>query len=305
MLLSFAAKDDRVVIVEKENGGLSSARNAGLEKARGEWVVFPDPDDRVESCYLERLLSAVDGTNNVLGVGGFHQYYEAQGKTVSYLLQKTDTHVLLKDCLPNWSDYVIGLIWNKIYKTEFLRNYGLKFETVWREDLYFMLDLYPYVEHLGVVEDCGYKYLMHGNTLSTRYHDNAKALLFEMEEKKFSLLKKCGVSEHLIKSKRDSLVAFDIYQITLNIFNRTTPLSFHEKVRYVREEIMNDKKLMERLEKHNISNDKKIVKLTARLMLTYKAWIVAWVFRILFALKNNFKSLYFWYDAHFSGKFSS
>ena len=114
----------------------------------------------------------------------------------------------------------------------------------------------------------------------------------------------CGLPEEEIEKKEDSVIALDLYLLVINIFNRTTPLSFSEKIRYIREELMGDKEIMGLLEKHDISKDKKIVKLTTKLMLTRKAWLVAWVFRTLFALKNNFKSLYFWYDAHFSGKFS-
>lgn len=65
---------------------------------------------------------------------------------------------------------------------------------------------------------------------------------------------------------------------------------------------MDDRYWMGKLEKHDIRQDKKIVKLTARLMLTRRAWLVAAVFQLLFILKNNFMGLFNWYDAHLSGK---
>ena len=44
-------------VVHKKNGGLSSARNVGIDKAAGKYVIFPDPDDWVEPDYVEQLLS--------------------------------------------------------------------------------------------------------------------------------------------------------------------------------------------------------------------------------------------------------
>ena len=52
-----AARRPGTRVIHKENGGLSSARNAGMAEARGEFVIFPDPDDWVEPDYLEKLVS--------------------------------------------------------------------------------------------------------------------------------------------------------------------------------------------------------------------------------------------------------
>ncbi|MGN0202626.1 MAG: glycosyltransferase family 2 protein, partial [Candidatus Cryptobacteroides sp.] len=48
----YAAKDSRVRVFHKENGGVSSARNVGLDNAKGEWVTFVDSDDWIDSYYL-------------------------------------------------------------------------------------------------------------------------------------------------------------------------------------------------------------------------------------------------------------
>ena len=305
LIQSFAAQDKRVVAIDKENGGVSSARNLGIEKARGEYIVFIDPDDRVEPYYLECLLSTVEGTDNVLGVGGFKQTYLGQGREVDYTLPKYDIEAKIADYFPTWSSFVYGCVWNKIFKTDFLRVNGIMFVPYpMREDALFMFSVYERVDTFGLVVDCGYHYLMYGNTASQRYHKGLKEINRENNKRYYGLLKKYGASDVKIEALEDKNIAFEIYWIVINAFNRNTPLSFKEKISYI-QDLMKDRYWMDKLEKHNISNDKKIVKLTARLMLTYKAWLVAWVFRILFALKNNFKSLYFWYDAHFSGKFSS
>lgn len=56
----YAAKDSRIRVIHKENGGQSSARNAGLEVASGEWIVFVDSDDVVHKELITMLRRAVD-----------------------------------------------------------------------------------------------------------------------------------------------------------------------------------------------------------------------------------------------------
>ena len=55
----YAAEDSRVKVFHKENGGVSSARNLGLDNARGEWVTFVDSDDWVNDSYIQNLYSSV------------------------------------------------------------------------------------------------------------------------------------------------------------------------------------------------------------------------------------------------------
>ena len=52
----YAAKDNRIVVIHKENGGLSDARNAGLEICRGEYISFVDSDDWINNEYIENLI---------------------------------------------------------------------------------------------------------------------------------------------------------------------------------------------------------------------------------------------------------
>ena len=58
----YAARDDRVRVIHKKNGGLSDARNAGLEVASGGWYVFIDSDDFITPDTIERMPCTVSGT---------------------------------------------------------------------------------------------------------------------------------------------------------------------------------------------------------------------------------------------------
>ena len=74
----FAAKDSRVRVIHKENGGLSSARNTGLEAATGEYIAFADSDDWIEPDAYAHLLGLMEKHQVKLVYGG---RYDVSGKT--------------------------------------------------------------------------------------------------------------------------------------------------------------------------------------------------------------------------------
>lgn len=75
---AFARKDDRVRVIHKENGGLSSARNAGMEAAAGEYISFIDSDDWIEPDAYEHLLGLMEKYQVKLVCGG---NYDVDGGT--------------------------------------------------------------------------------------------------------------------------------------------------------------------------------------------------------------------------------
>ena len=71
ILRRYEAADPRIVVIEKENGGVSSARNAGLERMKGEYVTFVDPDDYIHPQYFEILLAVKSVSGADICIGDF------------------------------------------------------------------------------------------------------------------------------------------------------------------------------------------------------------------------------------------
>ena len=66
----FKKKDKRVVVLKKENGGLSSARNYGIEHANGKYISFVDADDYIEKDYIEKLYNCITKYKVKISIGG-------------------------------------------------------------------------------------------------------------------------------------------------------------------------------------------------------------------------------------------
>lgn len=64
----YAKMDKRISVIHKENGGLSDARNKGIDIARGDYITFVDSDDYVETTFIEDLYNAIEKTNSDISI---------------------------------------------------------------------------------------------------------------------------------------------------------------------------------------------------------------------------------------------
>ena len=74
--LSWAKKDDRIKIITQENGGLSAARNAGLDVCKGEYIQFLDSDDKIGQDMIKKMISEIEKNNADLAACAFYNIYE-------------------------------------------------------------------------------------------------------------------------------------------------------------------------------------------------------------------------------------
>ena len=133
-----AKRSEKIRVVHKQNGGLSSARNCGIDCAKGEHIIFPDPDDWVESNYLEYLLAIKEKENADLSICGFFRY-DQKKETVFTLppaVVLDPKEALRRLVLP--SDFS-GYAWNKLFSMRIIQDVGLRFDEELRslQDLHF------------------------------------------------------------------------------------------------------------------------------------------------------------------------
>ena len=125
----WAKMESRIKVFHKDNGGLSSARNKGIELAQGEWMTFLDPDDTVSFGYIESLLSLT--TEDIDQVIGGWESRDQDGNTITSL-QSTVSGVISKNEAILWvfhPKYLWpGFAWGKLYRSSIIKENNLRFD---------------------------------------------------------------------------------------------------------------------------------------------------------------------------------
>lgn len=145
----YAAKDNRINVFHKKNGGVSSARNVGLDNAKGEWVIFVDADDYLCEESLECLLN---GSCADLVVGGYIRIHRSTGKAYSFPPDNKIVHIRVGNDLPeNWVDAYLFTPWCKLFKRKKIEDKKLRFsqDLFYGEDTDFVI---KYVIGIDVIQ---------------------------------------------------------------------------------------------------------------------------------------------------------
>ena len=149
---AYADSDDRVRVIHKENGGVSSARNDGLDQARGEYVQFIDADDWLTADATKLFVRAMEDHDCDMVIADF---YRVIGDRVA---PKGDidvdgpiTRAEYADLMQqNPADFYYGVLWNKFYKRSIIEEHGTRMnpDIDWSEDFIFNME---YVLHCETI----------------------------------------------------------------------------------------------------------------------------------------------------------
>ena len=153
----YAAKDSRVRVFHKENGGVSSARNLGLDNAQGEWITFVDIDDYLHPEFLASLHAQNDAD---MVVGSFQLVGSDEKWDVLLEDRIYDREKLEGDIFNLLIKVNFQTPWGKLYKHSLLNAHHLRFDEkmIANEDFLFVLNYLLYVQSLRTSEASGYYY---------------------------------------------------------------------------------------------------------------------------------------------------
>lgn len=132
----YASKDSRFCVIHKKNGGVSSARNAGLDVVRGEWIGFVDPDDWIESETFRTAIEIAEKENSDVVQWDYEPFGDEE------LISSLRSHASLEGVLSprdlNSFPWYFGMYWLRMYSRKIFEKYRLRFpvELTWMEDTY-------------------------------------------------------------------------------------------------------------------------------------------------------------------------
>ena len=171
ILDEYAKEESRAVVIHKENGGLSSARNAGIRAASGEWIMFLDSDDYLEPNACERIWweGQQEYTEIIIFGSDFFPKYpmpeNAQWlRSVLYTRTQRFNRFEMDTLL-----YVPGakpFVWRQAFLSKFLKSHSLQFEDDFRyaEDIIFQFKAFPRAKRISFIADSLYRYRISRNS---------------------------------------------------------------------------------------------------------------------------------------------
>ena len=162
---AWAAKDSRIKVIHKENGGLSDARNAGLAVATGEYISFIDSDDYIAPEFVAELHEAMLHTGADIAECAT-AYVDEDGnilrqRNVAPVAQMDKLEALRRLVL---EDGIYQTVWNKLYRREVID--GILFEKgKHHEDDFWTYQIFDRMEKLAVAERPMYYYLQRSGSI--------------------------------------------------------------------------------------------------------------------------------------------
>lgn len=158
----WAKKDDRIKVIHKENGGVSSARNIGLDNVTGEYIGFVDSDDYLKSNMYELLIENLTATNSDISVCSTFLVDENNNIKADNIFE---SQVLNQEEAVKFLSYKMNnSLWNKLFKKDMFK--GCRFDEghTFGEDHLILLQVLKNVNRVSFISDSLYYYVQRSNS---------------------------------------------------------------------------------------------------------------------------------------------
>lgn len=218
----YALTDSRVRVIHKSNGGVCSARNAGLDNATGRYIMFCDSDDYVEPTWCEKLLAAIERNDGFFACCGYNSVSQSgkclKAKVIPEVASEYSTMLV-----ELYSGGLLPAVWDKIFCLEVITGNRIRFdeEISYAEDFIFVLQYLKTERHnLNVVPEALYNYVVdRPQSLTKKVVPNYWKLACRVFDETHQLMRAYGVDFSQYESVYYSGAITTIVQSLNMIFN--------------------------------------------------------------------------------------
>ena len=201
----YAQKDDRITVIHKKNGGLSSARNAGLDIATGEYLMFVDGDDWVEPEFCKTALKLAEKNDVQMVSFGYNMVFANADGTLTCKKKRLsppegfmDASEAVRHMIQH--DYVMNNhVWNKLYKRSLWGDARFEEGRVW-EDQGVTYLMAIKAGKVYVSNTVLYNYIQRNNSIMGSMMVSPKAItdIFDLWKNRLAVIRRhCPENEHL------------------------------------------------------------------------------------------------------------
>lgn len=198
----WAEKDSRIKVIHKENGGLSDARNKGIDIATGKWIGFIDSDDYIDVIMFERLYSACKENNCKISSCGFLREFEDASRNERWTTE--DDMLLDRDGMMEYlyRGAVTCVAWNKLYDITLFNNIRYPYRKI-HEDQYTTYKVFCQTDKLYHISECLYYYYQRENSITGVSFSIKNLDILEALEQAMEYHKKHGYMKYYDRAKQE------------------------------------------------------------------------------------------------------
>ena len=202
-----AKEDNRISVIHKTNGGLSDARNAGIDVSRGEYISFVDSDDYIASDMLEHMMNAMCETDISMVVVGF---WKQSGDAREYCGPTTERVVSSEEALKNIyiGHEIYPASWNKLYRRALFNNNRFAVGMI-NEDSEIITKLLMECNRVALVSKPLYIYMIREGSITQS----------SFSSKDYNGIKAYRTAVDVCKKRKKSLLPYARYYETSRIYN--------------------------------------------------------------------------------------
>lgn len=241
---NYSKLDSRIKIINKNNGGLSDARNAGLNLATGDYICFIDGDDYVELDMVEQSINKLNKSNSDVLIFSF---YNEDVDLYENIIERNIVELNQND--PNSMLAIVGYAWNKMYKTSYIKSNKFLFEKGLSlvEDVVFNENIIENTNKIDYINKPLYHYISRmRTTLAKQYYDDSYNLIKKgFNSRKNIMFKLFGINKKLKEIMAESYIN-GIRYCCSNMFFYKNSLSFKDKYTNLKN-ILNDNETIDQI----------------------------------------------------------
>lgn len=271
---NYEKAEDRIKVIHKDNGGVSSARNIGIDKAKGKWIAFIDSDDWVEKKYIEKLYICAIKENADIVLCGYNRIVDNKIEKInsSRKINKYSGNEYLINSLNPQTGF--GMCHMKLINRKIIEDIRFNETLEVGEDALFNIMITKNIKCAVHSNESLYNYRINTDSVVKRFDEkyDKKYLNSMLECKKYLNKKYCNNEE--IMQNYYNYVAYHVMLVSVNYcFNPVNNITYLKKLEILRE-VCKYSEFKDGVEKSNYNNISLTRKITL-FTLKHKLYFIA------------------------------